>query len=149
MLGDEISETLWDRLSIHIRGNICRGCNQPYEREMLHVQPVDDTYVFVRCLNCSGEQTLPRTPVHLADERLRWLKFVSRKEGLADDLRLALLCVGSVADDQLVIPINRIAWGVLGLSPNDAAAHTRRWCETGLVEMMDETRLVLKVDAID
>jgi len=145
MLGDEISEPLWERLSTYVEGEKCRGCGRPYQRNSLHVQPIDDRCVFVRCLHCTGERVLPKTPLHFEELRLRWLRHVATSR-LAHETKLALMVVGACADDKLVLDIDDIAWDELSVSADERDAAIDDWLATGLVARIDQGQLVLTDD---
>ncbi len=51
MLGDEISDVLWDRLYSKLSGNTCPGCRQKLDREHIDLQPCERR-VRVKCLRC-------------------------------------------------------------------------------------------------
>jgi hypothetical protein len=51
MLGDEISDGLWDRLYSKLSGDTCPGCRQKLDRRHLEIQPCEDR-VLVKCRRC-------------------------------------------------------------------------------------------------
>ncbi|MGM0557947.1 MAG: hypothetical protein ACQEVA_16295 [Myxococcota bacterium] len=51
MLGDEISDALWERLHARMSGDTCPGCRQRLDRAHIELQPVEGR-VQVKCLRC-------------------------------------------------------------------------------------------------
>jgi RNase P subunit RPR2 len=51
MLGDELSDTIWNTLSQRMQTTICPGCDAPLERAHISLQPVDER-LYVICTLC-------------------------------------------------------------------------------------------------
>lgn len=51
MLGDEISDALWDRLYTRMSGDTCPSCRQKLDRQHVDLQPCEDR-VRVKCCHC-------------------------------------------------------------------------------------------------
>jgi Zn ribbon nucleic-acid-binding protein len=51
MLGNEMSDALWERLHERMSGDTCPGCRQTLDRRHIELQPVENR-VRVKCLRC-------------------------------------------------------------------------------------------------